>query len=106
MDQNTNSEPTYEYVKGVGWVLSLKPPCPTRSEVFGNYRLTLMEREPEIGEFYFSENKNMTIGKVMDNIRGGWVAGRLRQGRTDFNVWTGKSMWNTGKYFAFTVDPV
>lgn len=47
-----NDEPTYEYIKGQGWV-------PTTHEMFtgiiGKWHVTLIKRKPEIGEYYWSD---------------------------------------------------
>ncbi len=45
-----SEEPTYEYIKGTGWVPSLTK---ISSRVFGKWRMTIFDRKPEIGEPYF-----------------------------------------------------
>lgn len=46
------TEPVYEYRKGVGWVPTINE---EHSAIIGRYRVTCIDRKPEVGEYYFSD---------------------------------------------------
>lgn len=47
-------EPTYRFVKDVGWVPTFVT-YPEISKQIGKYMVTLAARNPEVGEFYFED---------------------------------------------------
>ena len=47
------SEPTYEFIKGQGWVANGLPPnCAIRKHNGKTYRVTILDRPPRSGERY------------------------------------------------------
>lgn len=48
-----SDEPTYEYIKGQGWVPSTHE---TFTGIIGKWHVTLIKRKPEIGEYYWSDD--------------------------------------------------
>lgn len=66
----TETEPTYHFVKGAGWVPSTHE---TMSETIGNYKVTLIRRDPEIGEYWFWMKYTETLEDVMTDMRVGWL---------------------------------
>jgi broad specificity phosphatase PhoE len=79
-------EPVYEYVKGQGWVVQCKPPCPTMSRRIGDYMVTLEEREPALGEHYFvqrwTDNYRDRNREIMDALTDVWWSSRFREAET------------------------
>lgn len=49
-------DPEYYYVKGEGWIPLTTPPPPQLTEIIGKYKVTLIQRRPERGENYFTNN--------------------------------------------------
>jgi hypothetical protein len=59
---STESEPTYEYVKGQGWIITMYI---TRAFEAHGHRVTLQARLPRPGERYFMESIKTDIDGVM-----------------------------------------
>jgi hypothetical protein len=61
-----DDEPTYEYVRGYGWM-----PCdiPTLSRVIGKYQWTLQLRDPGPKEHFWCVLSDDTLEMLMDCIK-------------------------------------
>lgn len=57
-------EPTLVYKRGEGWVYETHE---TLTEVIGKYRVTLVRRQPEVGEYYWVDLE--PLAEVMGNIK-------------------------------------
>lgn len=61
------SEPTYTYLKGVGWI-----PVNLQSETWeeDGYRITLMAREPAPGDKFWICSKDSTVQGIRKLLKG------------------------------------
>lgn len=57
------TEPTYEYVKGTGWVPRTYE---TLTRVIGNWEVTLILRKPEAGEYFWQDH--CSLDQTMRNL--------------------------------------
>jgi hypothetical protein len=70
------TDPEYTFIKGQGWVPTYEEFEYT--EVIGRYRVTLVKRKPEIGEFHFYEAPTFfkDLHQEMDALKQ-WHRGRF-----------------------------
>lgn len=60
------TEPVYEYIKGQGWVPTTAPQGPTA--IIEGYRVTVVQRRPQMGEYFFNELTNTTPQDTLKNL--------------------------------------
>lgn len=83
-----SEEPTYEYIKGQGWVVA--PPCETVSGVIGKWHVVLMRRRPVKGEFFFTDG--CSLEQTFENLKGyrafenEYVGDEFPVARTDWDL--------------------
>jgi hypothetical protein len=64
-----NEEPTYVFKRGVGWVPEVEE---TVSGIIGKYHVTLVKRQPEVGEFYWTDQ--CSLAQTLRNLENGYVS--------------------------------
>lgn len=97
----TDQEPTYHYVKGKGWVASVH-----ESHTFetGGYRVTLIDRAPEVGEPHFKTA--LRPAEIERALTGKWWSGIFEDGRylLYIPIWTAADASYRGKIHTVLID--
>ena len=101
------NEPTYSYIKGQGWVVYN---CLILIEIIGSYRITLELRQPQIGEYFFTQysNNGDPLEGIMNHMRVGTWRTLIEDGRFNSNASTWDYAWeylcNDARYHIVTAS--
>lgn len=103
-----NEEPTYNYVKGTGWVASMYDQV-TRTA--GKYTLTLLDKPPEPRDYYFTEY--LDNERSMEDVLNHWVdcyTYQLDHGTISWHIsrWAKRNRLRTDvyKYYTLKVEKI